>query len=100
MIAMMGAFDETAIEMLGMFTEMTAPLIVDLRKKHNLEHIAAVAEIAHSLKGAARSACCPKLGDLAARLQDEAETGSYHASLIDEIAAEFKRVEIEVSAFE
>lgn len=98
MVAMMGAYDDAAIEMLGMFVEMTQPLVADLRAKHEASDTPAVAEVAHSLKGAARSACCNALGDLAAKLQDAAEKNDYDAELVDQIDTEFKRVKQEVEA--
>lgn len=97
MEAQMGAFDDAAIEMLGMFCEMTEPLVASLRAAHEDGNMHDVTEGAHSLKGAARSACCNVLGDLASRLQDEAEKGSYHAGLIGEIEAAFKQVQDEVA---
>jgi len=95
---MMGAFDESAIEMLGMFCEMTAPLVETLRDAHVAGDVKQVAEIAHSLKGAARSACCNAMGDVAATLQDEADEGAYEGALIEAIEVEFARVQDEVSA--
>lgn len=97
MVAMMGAFDDSAIEMLGMFADMTEPLIEQLRAQHDAGDTAAVAETAHSLKGSARSACCTVLGDIAAKLQDEAEKNSYDGNLVDQIEAEFARVKKELS---
>ena len=98
MVAMMGAFDDAAIEMLGMFVEMTEPLVTSLRGAHDEGDSHQVAEIAHSLKGAARSACCNQLGDIAARLQDDAEKNSYDADLINQIEAAFEDVKKEVTA--
>ncbi|MDB5491294.1 MAG: sensory box histidine kinase/response regulator [Micavibrio sp.] len=67
----MGMDREGAVEILGMFVEMTEPLIDQIQKDNHARHFESLTEAAHSLKGAARSACCLKLGDLAARLQDE-----------------------------
>ncbi len=98
MVAMMGAFDDTAIEMLGMFAEMTEPLVASLRSTHERGDTQQVAEIADSLKGAARSACCNILGGVAAKLQDEAEKNAYDASLIEQIETAFKDVKDEVAS--
>lgn len=76
MIEQMGAFDDMAIEMLGMFVDMTAPLIGKIREAHSQKDSRELMEAAHSLKGAARSACCNVLGDLASKLQDGAEEGN------------------------
>lgn len=92
-IDQMGALDEMAIDMLGMFVEMTAPLIEQIAAAHDAQDWSALAEAAHSLKGSARSACCLALGDAAAKLQDTAEKGPAKAGLIDKIKTEFKNVE-------
>ncbi|MGH1397939.1 MAG: response regulator [Alphaproteobacteria bacterium] len=96
MIGLMGAFDDDAIEMLGMFAEMTAPLVAQIEEQLAAGDLAALSETGHSLKGAARSACCPVLGDLCARLQDEAAEGVDCADLVADIVAEFARVEAEI----
>lgn len=98
MEAQMGAFDEMAIEMLGMFIDMTAPLIADIRAHHDAGDVSALAETAHSLKGAARSACCNVLGDLASDMQDGAEKNSYSPELVARIEEEFVRVKDAVAA--
>lgn len=93
MIAQMGAFDEGTIEMLGMFVEMTAPEIENIKAALEANDYHDLKELGHSLKGAARSACCPVLGDLAAKLQDDAEVRNDVSVLVNDIDAEFKRVE-------
>lgn len=98
MIEQMGAFDDMAIEMLGMFVDMTAPVIGKIREAHTHKDAHELSEAAHSLKGAARSACCNVLGDLASKLQDTAEDGKLGDDLIPQIEAEFVRVKAEVAA--
>lgn len=100
MIEQMGAFDDMAIEMLGMFVDMTAPLIGKIREAHSQKDSRELMEAAHSLKGAARSACCNVLGDLASKLQDGAEEGKPGDDLIPQIEAEFERVKAEVKALQ
>jgi two-component system sensor histidine kinase/response regulator len=90
--SMMGALDAGTIEMLGMFTEMTAPLIEKLQTAFINQDYHALAETAHSLKGAARSACCPVLGDLAAKIQDHAERQQADEAIVSKIPVEFARV--------
>ena len=98
MIAQMGAFDDTAIEMLGMFIEMTQPQIESIKTALEANDYSELKELGHSLKGAARSACCPVLGDLAGRLQNDAEARNPVEDLVHDIEEEFKRVEDEVKA--
>ena len=96
MIEQMGAFDADAIEMLKMFVDMTAPLIEKISQTHAHNDFHALKEAAHSLKGAARSACCPLLGDLAAQLQDDATDLKPCADIVAQIGPEFARVRAEV----
>lgn len=100
MIEQMGAFDDNAIEMLGMFVEMTAPLIDRVQNAfvHGDQHD--LAEAAHSLKGAARSACCNALGDAASHLQDESEKQRATQAMIDDVLREFARAEAEIKALQ
>ena len=100
MIEQMGEFDEMAVEMLGMFVDMTRPQIDKIKSALAAEDFKDLCELGHSLKGAARSACCPALGDLASQLQDDADVQKPVADLVAEILKEFKRVEAEISALQ
>lgn len=93
-----GAFDNSSIEMLGMFVEMTEPLIQKILEAHNQNDINALTEHAHSLKGAALSACCTILGNLADRLQESCENGAYNPALINQIKEAFEDVKTEIKA--
>lgn len=98
MIAQMGAFDESAIEMLRMFIEMTAPLIHEIEAAAVAQDSDKLAEAAHSLKGGARSACLNKLGQNASDLQDHAEKGMIDMELIKKIRASFAEADAEIKA--
>lgn len=99
MAQIMGAFDDNAIEMLKMFIGMTEPLIEKLREANENSNMHDLAETAHSLKGGARSACCPLLGDLAAQLQDDAEDHKEDCGeIVPKIEAEFERVREAINA--
>ena len=53
----------------------------------------ALKELAHSLKGSARSACCPHLGDLASAMQENAEKSvTITNDMIAALKTEFERV--------
>lgn len=99
MAAQMGAFDDNAVEMLKMFLEMTTSLIkrIDEAQARNDEN--ELREAAHSLKGAARSACLNDLGEAAAALQDAVEhnAGGY-AVFAQNIAEEFSRAKNEIES--
>jgi HPt (histidine-containing phosphotransfer) domain-containing protein len=92
-IAQMGEINAEVAEMLGMFTGLTAPLVDQIvtaqvaGDKHRLK------EAAHSLKGAARSAGCPHLGNIASDIQSGVEKGSEITSdQAKAVATEFERV--------
>ena len=96
---MMGGFDDDTKEMMKMFVQMTTPQIENLRNVFDSGNASQIAELAHSLKGAARSACCPHLGDLAHKAQDIGDNGKIpEVELISAIEAEFERVKSEVDA--
>lgn len=93
----MGEFNAGTIKMMQMFADMTRPLVQKITTAPNSglsNHT--LSELGHSLKGSARSACCNILGDLAAKLQDDAAAGRNCDSLIEDIANEFSRVETEI----
>lgn len=93
---LMGAFDSNAIEMLNMFIDMTAPLIRRIQAAQERNDFDDLKEAAHSLKGAARSACCNTLGNLASDLQDNSERQKPRPDLTGQIVAEFTRAENEI----
>jgi CheY-like chemotaxis protein len=88
----MGALDKNSVEMMNLFTGMTEPLVGKLDQARKDGNDKAIEDTAHSLKGAARSACCPVLGDLAALIQDEAARHRDCNRYIDDLIAEFARV--------
>lgn len=88
----MGALDQSTVDMMGMFIDMTTPHIEGLRDAQNNNDFYRLRELAHSLKGASRSACCNVLGDLASQLQDDSENRKPAPHLIPQIEAEFIRV--------
>ncbi len=98
-IEQMGGLDADTIEMLGMFIEMTEPMIQKIEAVYKEKDFNNLMELAHSLKGAARSACANILGGFAAELQDESEAKKDRADLIENITNEFERVKKEISSF-
>ncbi|MBU6234249.1 MAG: response regulator [Alphaproteobacteria bacterium] len=93
----MGAVDAGTIEMVGMFAEMTKPLVARVRKAFDTDNAHDLEEAAHSLKGAARSACCVALGDVAAELQEKAPELDKCESLVNGVEYEFARIVKEVA---
>ncbi len=94
----MGALDQGSIDMMRMFEAMTAPLIERMKKSRQAGDFHDLAEAAHSLKGAARSACCPALGDIAERIQSYAEKRTDCPALVEAAQEEFRRACLEIEA--
>lgn len=95
--AQMGALDQNSVEMMGMFADMSAPLIERISNAWQARDFHDLKEAAHSLKGGARSACCPHLGDLAAQLQEDADQNNDCADLVSAIGEEFLRVRDDIA---
>lgn len=93
----MGVLDDNTIDMLRMFLTMTRPMIEKLRDAFTRNDKARLKEIAHSLKGAARSACCMALGDAAAVIQDYVQniTPVTEAHILA-VESEFQRAEADI----
>ena len=89
---MMGGFDDDAIEMLEMFVEMTSPQIDQIASSYAANDKSQLHELGHSLKGSARSACCPLLGDLGEKLEKQGEGAEDCRELVQDIIEEFARV--------
>lgn len=100
MRAQLGSLDHNAVEMLGMFISMTEPTIQEIRQAEHQQDVKALIEVAHSLKGSARSAAAPLLGDLAEELQRRAENSEIPPDLIRQVEAEFERVRQHVKTIE
>lgn len=97
MQAQMGAVDAGTIEMVQMFVDMTAPLMAKMRVALDSGNAHDLEEIAHSMKGAARSACCTILGDICADLQERGKNPADCTGLVAQAEAEFARVKTEVA---
>jgi len=91
---MLGDLDETAVDMLGMFVELTEPLIAILEQSYQDRDDHNLGEHAHSLKGSARSISAIKLGNIASDLQEEAVSASdsRRQELVENLLAEFQNV--------
>ncbi len=94
--AQMGAFDAGAVEMLRAFVKLTDPLVTKLATEESKKDFIALAETAHSLKGAARSACCSQLGTLAAQIEMAALDERPCANLVVAAVKEFTRARGEI----
>lgn len=96
LIKHVGAIDESTVEMMNMFIDMTAPLIDKIQAAQKDKDFKALEELGHSLKGGARSACCIKLGNLADDLQERASAKRGCVRCIKAIIEEFDRVKSEI----
>ncbi len=94
LIKHMGGFDASTIDMVKMFVQMTSKNIEEIKAAFLEKNISKLAEIAHSLKGAARSACCNRLGNVAASIQDISDKGILvNEDDINKITEEFTNIE-------
>ena len=93
--AQFGAFDDDAKMMIGMFIQMSEAQITDMQNAFAAKDWPKLKGIAHSLKGAARSACCPQLGDVAEAIQTQATNGYVAADVIAPLAPAFDLVKTE-----
>ncbi len=98
MVEQMGGFDASTIEMLHMFVKMSQPTLGKIEAAFAQNDVPALRNLAHSLKGGARSACCPHLGNLAAAMQENADKNRpITAEMVDALKTEFERVTTEVN---
>ena len=96
LLEQIGALDERTRDMMYMFVDMTAPVIDKINQVLKDGDGKQLSELGHSLKGAARSACCTKLGELAAHLQDHGNTHDDCSKCVEDINAEFLRVKADI----
>ena len=74
-------------------------VIEKIEKAFVTNNIHELKELAHSLKGAARSACCPHLGQIASDIQDKTERSQIlDTDLIASLRSEFDRATAEIRA--
>lgn len=92
----MGLLDEIALQMLSRFPDMMRPLTYKIVDAASRQDVKQVLEIAHSLKGAARSAGAMTLGLIAEKTQELATNNVIDRAQIDSLLAEFTRAEVEI----
>lgn len=93
----MGELDESAIAMLSKFPQMMKPLVLKIANLAETGATSELAEVAHSLKGAARSAGAVHLGELCAEIQSAAAKGVADHPSCHELQTEFLKVETAIS---
>lgn len=94
-----GAFDDDAKEMIHMFISMTEKQVEEIDETFKQKDWPKLKGIAHSLKGAARSACCPQLGDVAERLQNDCMSGQVPDDSYLKVKAAFENVKSTMNSF-
>ncbi|HEY1095866.1 MAG TPA: response regulator, partial [Alphaproteobacteria bacterium] len=90
-----GAFDDDAIAMIKMFMQITTPQISDMDEAFRNADWLRLRNIAHSVKGAARSACCLQLGDVAENIQIMADGSRVDNIQMQQLHAAFDKAKIE-----
>lgn len=89
----MGELDRTALSMLIRFPDMMRPLVKRIAESVEQKDYKNLADIAHSLKGAARSAGATHLGELSDKAQIAAQESKIDIEACSELQTEFIRVE-------
>jgi DNA-binding response OmpR family regulator len=89
----MGDLDDVAYQMLSRFPDMMRPLVSQLQESIEKSDYSRIADIAHSLKGAARSAGADRLSAICEDLQTKAEKNIAAENSIETLLHEFSRVE-------
>ena len=77
LIAAFGEIDDEVREMMRMFVETTAPMLQDLEAAVAARRQAEAEDVAHSAKGAARSAGAMRLAEACQGIEDAAERGDW-----------------------
>lgn len=95
----MGDLDEIALAMLARFPDMIRPLVDKIDRLSKAGDWPHVAEVAHSLKGAARSIAATRLGDICESIQTNAEKGLFTPDSLNILISEFRAVEAEIQSF-
>lgn len=89
-----GAADKDAKHILTTFIKMTTPRVEELQTAYDNRDIQKISDLAHSLKGAALSACAPKLAELGESLQAINENTYPNAfPLLREIETEINEIQ-------
>jgi two-component system sensor histidine kinase/response regulator len=96
LIEQMGEINEQTKEMLALFPDMCRPLLDRAQKAAAANDLKDLAEAAHSLKGAARSAGALRLGDVAAQIQEISEKGDTPGPLLETLHTEFSNAEKDI----
>jgi two-component system sensor histidine kinase/response regulator len=93
----MGELDEISLIMLSRFPGMMRPLLMRIFESAKDKNFSAVFELAHSLKGAARSAGAVMLGDIAEIVQQGAQHNQMNNSDLEQLSREFERAEYAIA---
>ena len=89
----MGQLDDVALDMLRKFPNMMRPLTQQILDRAGHQNAKDISEIAHSLKGAARSAGATPLGMIAEEIQNQAMQNKIDIAQIQTLLDEFAKVE-------
>lgn len=89
----MGELDESALLMLSCFPAMMRGMVDKIDEASQEGNSLKVSELAHSLKGAARSAGAVRLAHICNEVQDLAQTGQNVDNFLPRVKEEFQRAE-------
>ncbi|MBL8641448.1 MAG: response regulator [Alphaproteobacteria bacterium] len=92
----MGHLDDIALQMLSRFPDMMRPLVLEILHLSETGETEKIVDLAHSLKGAARSAGALRLGNLVEKIQESAAHNLCDRDEIDKMLTEFTHVEMDI----
>ncbi|MCB9963867.1 MAG: response regulator [Rhodospirillales bacterium] len=93
LMALMGSDEADAKEMLKIFPTMAEKIVQQIQQAWDTKNMPSLRDAAHSLKGAAKSACCMPLGEAAGALQDAADAGQASMQHVGAVWKRFSEVE-------
>ncbi len=98
--ALMGCDEEDAKDMLKSFPGMSEPILNQMQQSWDGKNMSGLVEAAHSLKGAAKSACLTQLAEAAGELQDAASQSQVNQPHITQVWRKFSEVETAIEELE
>jgi CheY-like chemotaxis protein/nitrogen-specific signal transduction histidine kinase len=96
LVEQIGDLNEGVGDMMYMFIDMTAPLINKINHALKDGDGEKLIELGHSLKGAAHSVCCNRLGGFADNLQNHSGTLDNCSTYVEKINQEFLQIKVDI----
>jgi two-component system sensor histidine kinase/response regulator len=99
-VELFGVFDHDTVDLIKMFIQISIPQIAEMQRYYDEKQWTGLKNMAHSLKGAARSACCLQLGQVAEKIQNLSENGQVDDHCMQQLQVAFEKAGTEVHDLE